>query len=215
MKKTLGMIVAAAVIATGCSAVGDPQNSANETEVVGSVAEGEQEGKGGSEEKGGGVEVDKKLLNVSITLPASMFEGQDMDQVIADAKEEGVTDVVKNDDGSVTYTMSKSDHSKLLKEMSDGIASYAEELAEEDTFASIKKIEYNKSFSEFSMIVDKEKYENSMDGLVSMGLGMQGVLYQTYEGVDSGKQKVTVNIQDESTGEVFHTIVYPDALMSE
>lgn len=47
------------------------------------------------QEKEQTVGVDKGLLNVEITLPASMFEGEDIDTVIADAKKEGVTEVKK------------------------------------------------------------------------------------------------------------------------
>ncbi|WP_010274663.1 hypothetical protein [Paenibacillus senegalensis] len=209
MKKTLGMIVAAAMIASGCSAAGGEQNSPEPKKTNESVAEG------GQSQAGEGIEVDKKLLNVSITLPASMFEDQDLEQITEDAKKQGVKEVVKNDDGSVTYTMSKSDHSKMLKEMGDEIAKFADELVNEATFASIKNIKYNDSFSEFSLIVNKEAYENSMDGLVMMGMGMQGMMYQMFSGVDADKQKVTINVEDESTGEIFHTLVYPDGMNTE
>ncbi len=47
--------------------------------------------------------VDKGLLNVEVTVPASFLEGEDIDSVIAQAKEDGIKDVKKNDDGSVTY----------------------------------------------------------------------------------------------------------------
>lgn len=209
MKKTLGMIMAAAIIASGCSAADDQQKAADATEAVVSVAEGNQT------EAGEGIEVDKNVLNVKITLPASMFEDQEVDQEIAEAIKEGVKEVVKNDDGSVTYTMSKSYHSKKLKEMGDEIAKSADEIITEGTFASIKDITYNNSYSEFSLIVDKEAYQNSMDGFVTMALGMQGMLYQLFEGIDADNNKVTINVQDESTGEVFHTVVYPDTLESE
>jgi len=41
------------------------------------------------------VDVDKGLLNVEITLPASMFEGEDIDTVIADVEKEGIKVTVR------------------------------------------------------------------------------------------------------------------------
>ena len=60
--------------------------------------------------------MDKGLLNVEVTLPASMFEGEDMDSSIAEAEKEGIK-VTRNDDGSATYKMSKGKHKEMMKEM--------------------------------------------------------------------------------------------------
>lgn len=40
------------------------------------------------------VEVDKGLFNVEGTLPASLFEGEDIDSAIKEAKAEGVKEVI-------------------------------------------------------------------------------------------------------------------------
>ena len=42
-----------------------------------------------------GINVDKGLLNVEITLPASFFEGEDIDTVITNAKKDGVRNYKK------------------------------------------------------------------------------------------------------------------------
>jgi hypothetical protein len=158
------------------------------------------------------VEVDKGLLNVEITLPASMFEGQDIDTIIASAKGEGVAEVTKNEDGSLTYKMSKSKHKEMMKEFETSILETIEEMKTSGDYVSIKDITHNDSFSEFTMVVDKEEYENSMDGFAALGLGMSGMMYQLYNGVDTNNSKVTISMKDQATEEVFDEIVYPDAL---
>src|SRR5699024_5357354 len=55
----------------------------------------------------GSIEVDKKLINVEVTLPESLLsmddEEIDYDEIINEAKkEEGILDAVKNDNGSIT-----------------------------------------------------------------------------------------------------------------
>lgn len=164
-----------------------------------------------SETKSEKIEVEKGLLNVEITLPASMFEGQDLDTVISEAKKDGVDEITKNDDGSLTYKMSKARHTEMMNEMKDSVLEAIEETKTSGDFASIKDVTYNKDFSEFTMIVDKEKFQNSFDGFAAMGFGLQGMYYQLFNGVNSNNYKVTINIKDEASGEVLDTVVYPDA----
>lgn len=165
-----------------------------------------------SETKSESIEVDKGLLNVEINLPASMFEGQDIETVISDAKADGVDEVTKNADGSLTYKMSKAKHKEMMNEMKDSILVTVEETKTSEDFVSIKDITYNKDFSEFVLLVDKSKFENSFDGIAGFGLGISGMYYQLFNGVSLDKSKVTVIIKDEATGDTLDTVVYPDAL---
>lgn len=163
-----------------------------------------------TEETSGAVAVDKGLLNVEVTVPASFMEGEDIDTVVAQAKEDGIKDVKKNDDGSVTYKMSKAQHKEMMQEMKASVTEYVDELINGEDFASIKDVEYNKDFSKFTLVVDKEVFENSFDGFAAMGLAMSGMFYQIYDGVDAEKLKVKIDTVDHSTGEVFGTVNYPE-----
>ena len=164
-----------------------------------------------TEETGGSVGVEKGLLNVEVTVPASFLEGEDIDAVVAQAKEDGIKDVKKNEDGSVTYKMTKAQHKEMMKEMEASVTGYVDELITDEDFASIKDVEYNKDFSKFTLTVDKEAFESSFDGFAAMGLAMSGMFYQVYDGVDAEKLNVTIDTVDQSTGEVFSTVKYPEA----
>ncbi|MGQ4665522.1 hypothetical protein ACUIJN_06715 [Metabacillus halosaccharovorans] len=161
------------------------------------------------------VDVKKGLLNVEVTLPASMFEGEDIDTVIADAKKEGVKEVTKNEDGSLTYKMSKAKHKEMMEELKTGILETIEETKNSEDYVSIKDITHNDSFSEFTLLVEKSAYEDSMDGFAAFGLGISGMYYQLYNGVDPDDYKVTIFLKDEASQEVFDEIVYPDDLEEE
>ena len=145
-------------------------------------------------EKGDKLAVDKGLLNVEITIPASFFEGQDLDTVIADAKKDGVSEVTKNDDGSLTYKMSKSKHKELMKELKTNIQKTIDETKNGEDFPSIKDIKANKSYSEFTLEVDQSAFENSMDGFATLTLAMSGMFYQLFDGVDSDDYKVSITL---------------------
>lgn len=161
------------------------------------------------------VEVDKGLLNVEITIPASMLEGETAEEAIAGAKEQGVKEVTENEDGSLTYKMSKSVHKEIMNEITNTIDETVEETKNSEDLVSIKDITHNDSFTQFTMVVDQEAYENSLDVFATMTLGMSGMIYQMYDGADPEKYTVTISLQDEASGEVFDEILYPEALEEE
>lgn len=165
-----------------------------------------------NETKGEKLEVDKGLLNVEITLPASMFKDKDAETVIADAKKDGVEEVISNSDGSFTYKMSKAKHKEMLEAMKTSVIETVEEIKSSEDFPSIEDATSNKDFTEFTLVVDKEKFENSFDAFAAMGLGISGIYYQTFNGVKEDKVKATINVKDKTSGETIDTIVYPDDL---
>lgn len=201
------------LVLAGCSSSGgNAEVAANASAEGDASASGTEESADGEQQ---GIEVDKNLTNVEITLPAAYFENQDIDAVIASAKEDGVAEATKNADGSVTYKMTKSVHKKMMAEMESGIKDALAEMTNGENFASIKNIEHNDSFSEFTLIVEREKYESSFDAFAALGIGIQSMFYQAFDGVKSDDLKATIHVQDESTGEVFKTIVYPDDMQNQ
>ncbi|WP_313798585.1 hypothetical protein [Cytobacillus sp.] len=204
--KKLFCLLMISILITMTSACGQGETGNNKS----SDDISEKTGKENSEEQS--IEVDKGLLNVEITLPASLFEDQDIHGVIADAKNEGIDDIKQNADGSLTFTMSKSKHKEMMKELESELLESIEDAKNNEDYVSIKDVTHNKSFSEFTLIVDQEKYENSFDGFVAFGFGLSGMYYQLFNGVSADDYKVTIIIKSEATGEVINTIAYPDAL---
>lgn len=161
----------------------------------------------------GSINVEKNLFNVVVTVPAFFFEGEDPEQIKAEAEqEEGIGEVVVNDDGSLTYKMSKAKHRDMVKEFENQLVAYMDEIKNDEEYVSIQDVEANKSFDEFTIVVDKNAYENSFDGFAAFGLGFNSMFYQLFDGVDQNEIKATIHVKDSETNEVFHTIVYPDDL---
>ncbi|WP_462411543.1 hypothetical protein [Neobacillus sp. Marseille-QA0830] len=198
MKKMLRVLVAATMMFLVACSADKPENQTKEKENT----------------KSQEVNVDKGMLNVTITLPASMFKDQNVDEVVADAEKEGIT-ATKNADGSVTYKMSKSKHKEMMEEMKTTVIQTIDDAKSGKDYQSIKDITYNNDFSEFTLIVDKEAYENSMDGFAALGLAMSGMMYELFNGVKPDDYKVTINLKDQATQTVFDQIVYPDALNNQ
>ncbi|WP_413363815.1 hypothetical protein [Lysinibacillus sp. 3P01SB] len=156
------------------------------------------------------VNVEKGLLNVEVTLPASFFEDTTEEEIMTGAKEEGFTETTVNEDGSVTYKMSKSKHKEMMKELEDGIVESIKEIVESGDYPSIKEISYNKSFDEFDVKVDRELYENGFDGFAILGIVMTGAYYSAFNGDAAEDLKLTFNMIDAATDEIYETAVYPD-----
>jgi len=182
---------------TACNA--DEEGKANEAQ--------QQEKETDSE----GINVDKGLFNVEVTLPASFFEGGDIDQSIAEAEKEGI-EVTKNEDGSLTYKMSKTKHKEMMSEMKTSLLETIEDLKNGEDFASIKDVEYNKDFSEFTLWVDRNEYENSFDGFAVFGLGLSGAMYQLFDGANPENYNVRLVVKDEATKEIIGEANYPKDL---
>lgn len=208
MKRIIVVLIAALFVLGACGGDGEDTKEAEESTDVEDTENSEEE----EELADDSVEVEKGLFDVEVTIPASLIEGQDVDEVIDNVKAEGVEEVEVNDDGSLTYYMSKSTHKDLLDDLGENIKEYMEEIVVDDEFASIKDMEANKSYEQFTMIVDQEVYENSFDGFAALGVAIPGLYYQLFDGANSEDLEVKVEVKDEESGEVFDTIIYPDAL---
>ena len=156
------------------------------------------------------IETDEKLLSVDITLPASMFEGQDMTTFDADAyaNEQGFSAAKVNEDGSITVTMSKTKHKELLNEMATSLETGFAEFVDGETTPYIKEISHNDDFTAVTMQVDKAAYENAFD-LTPFAIGLSVAMYQAFTETE---YHVDISIIDVATGETINTITYPDAL---
>lgn len=164
-----------------------------------------------SEEQG--IEVDKGLFNVEITLPSSFFGEEELANIEKNIKEDiSDAEITKNDDGSLTIKMSKSEHKQLLNDMKQGFVEGIDQMINEE-FTTIQDVTYDEDFSNFKLIVsDQSSFEESFDGFATFSLGLASLMYQAFAGADLEKVKVNFELVDQSTNETFHELVFPDAL---
>lgn len=206
-KKLLTLFFASSLILGACA--GEETKSESNEKVEEETEEVENEA----------VEVDKKLINVEITFPASFLElddeESDIEEIKKEAKEKGIKDVKRNDDGSITYTMSKSTHRKLLNEMQEAVDESIEETMNSEDFPSIKDIKIKNKYDHYEVIVDREGFENGFDGFGLLGVAFSSMYYQLFEGVNPEDYEVTMDLKDEETKEVYDTIIYPEAFEEE
>lgn len=161
-----------------------------------------------TEEESEEVEVDEGLLNVKITLPASMFEDMTDFDPEAYTEENGFKETVVNEDGSITITMSKRRHNEVMAEMAADIDKTLEEMIESEDTPYIKEITSSEGYRNVIISVDKEGYENSWD-MTPLSIYFSAALYQI---IDGAEPHCEIIIEDVETGEVLYSEVFPDAL---
>ncbi|MGI6733600.1 MAG: hypothetical protein ACOX4J_05435 [Anaerovoracaceae bacterium] len=167
-----------------------------------------------SETSNNSIEVDENLLTVDITLPASMFEDEDMTDFDPDeyTKENGFTNAVVNDDGSVTITMTKAKHKEVMAEMRSEIEKSFQEIIEDPELSYVHDIIPDNKFNTVTIEVDRAEYEKAWFDITPFSVGIQAMLYQTFAGDEIRCEVIT---EDKDTGEILSSVVYPDAFQNE
>ena len=161
-------------------------------------------------ENSAGVQVDEGLLNVDVTLAASFFEDTTEEEIRETAKKNGYSDCKINDDGSVTYTMTKKKHAEMLDQLK---ASFDEMIAGclegKDKVDSFVDIQHNDNFSKIDIYVDAEQY-TMWDNLYAIAFYVPGAYYQAFAEVAADDMDIVIRFIDHATGEVLSTASYRD-----
>ena len=127
---------------------------AKENGTAGSVSDEEKQLQEDMDElsKIGDIEVENGILTVSITLPAEYMEGVTQEQLDA-GKGTTYQSATLNDDGSVTYKMTKQQHREMLKSMSDSVDQSMQELIDDDNY-TITGITHNDNYTVFDVTLE-------------------------------------------------------------
>ena len=160
-----------------------------------------------TEESGSQVEVDKGLLNVEITIGADMLEtfdetAEEFKASLEENEEVDFKDVTINEDGSVTFKMSKSDHNKMMDEMLKSIdSSIAEITQNKEDYPNVIDITHDKDLLNWKIKMSSTE-QNISESFLCFGLAIQSIFYHGFNG--DKQADVVVDYVDED-GNVFDT----------
>lgn len=147
------------------------------------------------------IEVEDGLFDVTLTLPAdyaSDITAEEIAQQVADGK---VHTGVLNDDGSVTYTMSKAQHAALLESVAAQLRSTLDDMIGSADYPNLTVIETNDDFTDFTV------YTTTQPGAVGLSDEMSVLIYYTcgkMYGIVSGQEpdNIHVDILNAESGEL-------------
>ena len=133
-------------------------------------------------ESAGGLEVDRGLFNVTLTIPAEFLdEGKSQADYDAEAKENGFKSATLNDDGSVTYVMTRAQHEEMMSEVRTSIDESLADMCSNEDYPSFVSIDTNSSFTEFTVTTTSEEL-GLMEGISVLGFYMIGGMYNAFNG---------------------------------
>lgn len=134
----------------------------------------------------GNIKAENGILIVTITLPAD-FVGEDMTQakLDEDAGDEYISAKL-NEDGSVTYKMTKKQHKAMLDDMVEDMDEALQEMIDSDDYA-ITGIKHNKDYTQFDVTLSTEEV-----GLVESFMAIAFYMYGGMYGIFSGHEATNV-----------------------
>lgn len=147
----------------------------------------------------GDVDVDSGLFNVTLTVPADFIGEITQEQLDESTKENGYKSATLNNDGSVTYVMTKAQHQDMMEGIRKSIDDSLSEMANSEEYPSIVKIEANSDYTKYTVTLNTEEV-GIMEGLASMGLYIFSGTYHIFNGTEPGN--INVQYVNEATGKV-------------
>ncbi len=212
----LAGLLSASLLLAGCGGSSEQVSEAAPAEADSTSAEVEaqvvEEVESQPSEESGDIEVDEGLFSTEVTLPLSLFTfGQDesatppsQEELQASLDEEGRNiQATVNENGTVTYRMSRSEYNKFKADLKASIDESIQTALDEE--ANIyKSVTYDNDLREFEVTVDRKALESAFS-FFGFGLLVTAGFYQAFTGVQEGDRFVLINYVDEKTGEVFDT----------
>lgn len=159
-----------------------------------------------TEDNGSTLSAEKNLFSVEVTIPASLIkEESGSTELTEEAKGNGVKDVTKNADGSITMKMTKDAHKKMLDSLKASIdKSISETLADKEKCPSFDSITYNDDVTVFDIKVDSASF-NGIEGIQALAYYFMGNIYQALNAVPESELKTVVNFIDKDSGEIIES----------
>ena len=185
---TLALLLVLSLAGCGSS---EPQTSSATQAATGSTTSTETTTGFEDLEAIGKLEVDQNLFTVEITVPADFLgEGITQESLDADVAASNYISAKLNDDGSVTYVMTKAVHDEMMVGVRDNIQQALEEMVGSEEFPSFTKVEANDDFTQFTVETTSTEL-GLVESFSVLGFYMFGGMYHAFNGTQVDDIAVT------------------------
>lgn len=189
----------------GSTASNETSNAEQQTEAASATTTEDKARNAGQASTGdSGIDVDKGLLNVEITIPAESaeyygFNFESQEDADAYAKEQGFKSATLGDDGSVTIVMSKSQHKKTMEGLSKTIDEALQEMIGSEDYPNITAVEHNDNYTSFTVTTKSEELGFN-ESFSVLSFYIYGGMYNSFNGTPA--DNIHVDFINEASGEV-------------
>lgn len=149
---------------------------------------------------------------VQVTIPFRFYDGVSEEQVLEQADKLGISKTTINkEDRLVEYEMTRGTQEEISADLKSNLKSFVEEIEANEDISSIKGIEYNKEYNDYTATVNREIYEadGNAQGYALLGLLLRTLYYHYFNGEDYETYEVKIDVKDEDTNKVFDTVDFP------
>lgn len=218
MKKMVLAVLVLSMVITACGAPAEvvetvetvaeteSQNKVEETTVLEVSSETQDEVQSESDtednpiEDIGKIETEQGLFNVTLTIPASMVgEGKTQEDLDVVCKEKGYKSATLNDDGSVTYVITKAQHQEMMEGIKQSIQESLDDMVNGEDYPNFKEITVKDDYSEFDVQFSGEKLSLT-ESMAILAFRMYGAMYNIFNGTEC--DDYIVRFYNSETGEL-------------
>lgn len=139
----------------------------------------------------GDVSIENGILMVSVTIPAN-FIGEITQEELDQKAGDTYVSAKLNNDGSVTYKMTKSQHKKMLDGIVESIDSSLQDMVDDESY-SFTSIKHNDDYTQFDVTISGTEL-NLSDSFATLGFYIYGGMYGIFSGHRA--DNVIVNFYD-------------------
>ena len=190
---------------TGAAGGSEAANAEQQTTTASAAtAEDKAQSAGQASTGDSGIDVDKGLLNVEITIPAETaeyygFNFESQEEADAYAKEQGFKSATLGDDGSVTIVMSKSQHKKTMEGLRTTIDESLQEMIGSEDYPNITAVEHNDNYTSFTVTTKSEELSFN-ETFSTFAFYIYGGMYNSFNGTPA--DNIHVDFVNEASGDV-------------
>lgn len=148
------------------------------------------------------VEVEENLFSVELTIPADYIDETTQEELNLQAKDEGYKSATLNEDGSVTYIMTKKQHKKMMDELKEEINSAMSDMVNSEDYPNFTAVKANSDFTSFTIKTTSESLDMN-ESFSVLGFFMYGAMYNTFN--NTPVDNIHVDYLNANTGAIIHS----------
>lgn len=155
------------------------------------------------------ISVDSGVFDVTLKIPKD-YAGEEMTQEKCDsiASENGYKSVTLNDDGSVTYVVSKAQHKKMMEALKESIDDGINKMIESENFPNITAIDANDDYTEFTVSINGDSV-GITESFSTLAFYMYGGMYNSFNGSEA--DNISVKFINSASGALMQEANSKDA----
>ena len=133
------------------------------------------------------VQVDENLLTVEITVPKEFVEEGTTQETLDASLADGIQSAVLNEDGSVTYVMTKARHREMMGEMAEEIDRQTEEMVTSGQFPQLTEIKAEDDYRKFTVKTTAKSREelDIYSNFSVISFYLFGGMYNSFNGTET------------------------------